>query len=445
MEVYLGRMSKTRLWVYEKLFNGLSFTEYLKSLITPFNIIAGLILLIGLPLILIRYIFGLGSVTNASDVYPWGLFISYGLLCGVPFASTGFIMATAYYIFGIKEYHPLVRLGILTGLLGYFFAVVFLLVDLGQPWRLPYPMFVSLGPASVLFLVAWHVALYLSTQFVEFCPTIFEWVGAERFRRWATRVTIGATIFGIILSTLHQSALGALFLLMPGKVHPLWYSPYLPVFFLISSIFGGLSVMIIVSTLCRRFLREKTDSNFTENLDRLILGLGKAASIVLFAYYSLKLVGIAHGNQWELLITPFGSLFLLEIIVFVFIPSLLFAYGVKWKNVKLVQFTSVLTMIGIVFNRFNVSLIGFNWNLPHREIPTWQEFVIGITILTIGVLTFRWIVSRMPVLREVTPKYSHIIKFKEEIREKEVRPSLIGRVYGTVQYMNDTIKNWRGM
>lgn len=443
MDVYVERISKRRIWVYEKLFNGLSITEYTMSLFTPSNIIAGLILLIGFPFILIRYAQGLASVTNASDVYPWGLFISYGLLCGVPFASTGFLMATAHYLFGLKEYRPLVRLGILTGFLGYFFAVVFLLVDLGRPWRLPYPMFVSLGPASVLFLVAWHVALYLSTQFVEFCPSIFEWLGAERCRRWATKVTIGATIFGVILSTLHQSALGALFLLMPGKVHPLWYSPYLPVFFFISSIFAGLSVMILVSSLCRRFLRDKTNINFTANLDGLLLGLGKAASVVLFAYYSLKLVGVAHGNQWELLVTtPYGSLFLTELIFFVFLPCLLYAYGVKLRNVRIVQFTSVLTMIGVVFNRFNVSLIGFNWNLPHREIPQWKEFVIAITIITIGIFVFRWIVNRMPVLREL-PEYSKYLISGKEIGKK-VKPSYLRRIYGNVQYMNDSIKNWTG-
>jgi len=445
MDRSMEQISKERLWIYEKIFNGLSFTEYMKSLVTPFNMIAVILILPGLSFIVNRYLYGLGAVTNASDVYPWGLFISYGLLSGVPFSSTGFIMATAYYIFGLKTYRPIVRLGILVGLLGYFFAVCFLLVDLGRPWRLPYPMFVSLGTASVLFLVAWHVALYLSTQFVEFCPSIFEWLGAERCRSWAAKLTIGATIFGVILSTLHQSALGALFLLMPGKVHPLWYSSFLPVYFFVSSIFAGLSVIILVSSLCRRFLRDKTDADFNTKFDAMILGLGKAASVVLFSYYSLKLISVAHENQWELLITPYGSLFLLEIVGFVFLPCLLYAYGVKMKNVSIVQITSVLTMLGIVFNRFNVSMIGFNWTLPHREIPHWKEFFIGIAIVTIGVLVFRWIVSRLPVLREL-PKYPRPPKQKEEAFEG-VRPSYLRLpriAYGSIQLMNETIKNWKG-
>ncbi len=115
----------------------------------------------------------------------------------------------------------------MTGLLGYFFAVIYLLVDLGRPWRIYYPMAISFGTASVLFLVAWHVAIYLTVQLLEFSPAILEWLKSRRVRRWATRTTIGMTIAGIILSTLHQSALGAMYLLAPGKVHPLWYSSYI--------------------------------------------------------------------------------------------------------------------------------------------------------------------------------------------------------------------------
>ena len=400
MSVNLGIVSYRPSWIGEKLFRGMSFAAYVRSLLTPFNIIAALVWLPGFILVLMRYAFGLGAVMSGSNEYPWGLFISYGLLCGVPFASTGFIMATAYHLFGMKAYHPLVRLGILTGFLGYFFAVCFLLIDLGRPWRLPYPMFVSFGTASVLFLVAWHVALYLSTQLLEFCPAIFEWLGFERCQQWVTRITVGATIFGVILSTLHQSALGALFLLMPGKVHPLWYTPNLPVFFFVQSIYAGLSVMILVSSLCRRFLKNQTDGQFTSNLDNLLFGLAKAAALVLFSYYSLKLLAVAHENEWYLLVTPYGYLFLTEIILFVFMPCYLYVYGVRYKNVKVVQLTSVLSMVGVVFSRFNISIIGFNWTLPNLEIPGWKEFAIAITILTTAVLVFRWIVSHMPVLRE---------------------------------------------
>jgi len=214
------------------------------------------------------------------------------------------------------------------------------------------------------------------------------------------RITIGATIFGVILSTLHQSALGALFLLAPGKLHPLWYSPLIPVFFFISSIFAGLSVVIAESTLSSRFFKDKADYHYLASLDNLTLGLGKAASVVLFTYFGLEVIGVAHGNHWALLGTPFGYWFLIEILMFVLLPCFLFAFGTQKKKVGLVRFTAFLTITGIIFNRLTVVLIALNWNLPHHEIPYWKEFVIVLTIITIHLLTFRWIVNRMPVLRE---------------------------------------------
>ena len=405
MEEIAIRTGIGQSWVREKIFMSKPFTEYVTSLLTPFNVVAAIILLCGLPLIVLRYAHGLTAILNPSNTYPWGLFICFGLLGIVPLSATGYIMASAVYLFGMKEYRPLLRLALLTGFLGYFFAVVFIFMDIGRSWRLPFPMLVSYGTASVLFLVAWHVALYLTTQFVEFCPAIFEWLGADRFRRWSLRVTIAATVFGVILSTLHQSALGALFLLMPGKVHPLWYSPYIPVFFFMSSIFAGISMIILVSALSRYALRERADADFLSNLDNLTLGLAKAASVVLFAYFAMKWVGVAHGNHWDLLNTSYGLWFLVEMFFFVLLPCFLYASGFRTRNTHLVRLTSVLTIIGIFINRLNVSLIGFNWNLPHREFPKWTEYVVVLTIITIGVLVYRWIVNRMPVLRK-HPAYS---------------------------------------
>ena len=213
-------------WLSERFFDGRSLRSYLKDQVSTINVLTGSIILVGLPFLAMRYIDGLDTLTHASNNQPWSVFLGWGLFSGVPLASTGFILASVVYLFGMKHYYPLLRPAVLTGFIGYFFAVVFLLVDLGIPWRLPYPLIVSFGTGSVMFLVAWHVALYLSTQFVEFCPAVFEWLGADRFRAWALKLTIGATIFGVILSTLHQSALGALYLLAPTKLHPLWYSLY---------------------------------------------------------------------------------------------------------------------------------------------------------------------------------------------------------------------------
>jgi len=393
-----------REWVKEKIFLGMSPREYARSLVTPFNIVAALIILAGLPLIGLRFARGLGAVTNASNVQPWGLFLAWGLFSGVPLSASGFVLGMVVYLFGLKRYHPVVNNAILIGFVGYFFAVVFLLIDLGRPWRIYYPIMISFGPASVLFLVGWHVFLYLSCQFLEFCPTIFGWAGTERLRRRAQAMTIGLTIFGVILSTLHQSALGAMFLLMPGKVHPLWYSPYLPVFFLTSAIAAGICMVIVVSALVHRLFKGRRDPHWTEKLNELTLGMGKAVAFVLFTYFGLKIIGIAHGNHWDLLGTSWGYWFLTELLAFVLLPCLLFVIAVQKKNVALVRFGALLTIIGVIINRLNVSLITFDWNLPHRELFNWKEFMIVVTIVTIEILVYRWIIKRMPVTPE-HPEY----------------------------------------
>lgn len=386
-------------WLVDKFFLGRSFGEYLKELLTPFNCAAAVIITVGLYFIFLRFTQGLAAVTSASDVQPWGLFLAWGLFAGVPLSATGFVLTTGVHIFGMKAYRPVVRNAILLGFLGYFFAVVFLLIDLGRPWRIYYPMAISFGPASVMFLVAWHVALYLSCQALEFSPSAFEWLRIKNLHRWALNITLGLTIGGVVLSTLHQSALGAMFLLMPGKLHPLWYTPYIPWLFFVSSIAAGLCMVIVVGFLNKHLCVKQADADYLGSLDRITLGLGKSSAIALFAYFGLKLVALAHGDNWRLLATSWGFWYLVELIGFVLLPCLLFLVAVRSQHLKLVYSTALWTLLGVILNRFNVSLIMFNWNLPGRELVNWKECVIILAIVMIEILTYRWIITRMPVLR----------------------------------------------
>ena len=373
-----------------------------KSYFTPFNIIAGLIVIMGLVLTVIRFTGGLAATTNLSDYNPWGLWIGFDLLVGVALASGGYVTSAAVYLFGMKKYHSALRPAILTGFLGYALVVLALHYDVGRPLRLPYPFLVQQGTTSLLFEVGACVALYLTVLFVEFTPVPLEWLGFKRARNLVVKLTLLLTIFGVVLSTLHQSSLGALFLIAPSKLHPLWNSPYLPVYFFVSSIIAGLSMVIFESTLSSRFFKHKMDETHLAEKDTIALGFGKAASFVLAGYFIVKVIGISAGNNWHFLETGYGAWFLVELLGFVALPCFLYAVGVRDKNVTLIKWTAAWTVLGVVINRFNVSMIAFNWHLPasERYFPHWMEIGISVFIVTVGLIVFKFIVSRMPILYE---------------------------------------------
>jgi len=396
----LTRSTDVRPWLSQKLFMGLPPGAYVRSLVTPGNILAALILAVGVPILIYRFVYGLGAVTNLSQTTPWGLWIGFDMLAGIALAAGGYTIASAVYIFGLKEYRPIVRPAVLTGFLGYLFAVIALLADLGQPWRIPYPIVYSAGPTSVMFEVGWCVFLYTTVLFIEFTPALFEWLGLRTLRRYAVQLTLSATVFGVVLSTLHQSSLGALFLMTPTKLHPLWYSSFIPLYFFISSIAAGLSMVILETALAHRLFRDQLDPSRHVDIDALILGLAKAASVVLFTYIFVQLQGLADGGDWALLLTAYGGWYVFEVGGLAAVPCFLFAHAARTASAPLARIAAALTVLGIILNRLNVSVVAMNWNASERYVPSWMEIVVSVTIVTMGLLTYRWIVSRMPVLRE---------------------------------------------
>jgi len=299
----------------EKVLLGLPFKEYLRKLWrNPVNWALGIILVVGIPLLCRRYLFGLDAITHGSQDYPWGVLLGFGLFGMVPLSASGFLLSTTVEIFQRDDFRPIERLALLNGLLGYFFAVIFLLVDLGMPWRLAYPMVISFGPAAVLFLVAWHVAIYLSVQIAEILPAVSEWANWPSIKRFIHKIALGLTIAGIILSTLHQGALGALFCYAPAKIHPLWISPEFQwLHFFVSSIFAGLCMVIVVSSLVKRTMAWRCDVNFLANLDHITVGLAKGAATAMITYLVIKVVAIAHDEEWLLLISGWGLYYIVEL------------------------------------------------------------------------------------------------------------------------------------
>jgi len=368
--------------------------------LTPFNVVAGIIVVIGVVITGIRFTQGLAATTNLSDYNPWGIWIGFDLLVGVALAAGGYVTSAACYLFGLKRFHSAVRPAILTGFLGYALVVFALHYDVGRPWRLPYPFIVQSGTTSLLFEVAACVALYLTVLFIEFTPAALEWLGLKRARSIVNKLTLVLTIFGVVLSTLHQSSLGALFLIAPSKLHPLWYSPYLALYFFVSSIVAGLSMVIFESTLAHRYFHDKMDAEHREEADGVALGFGKAAAFVLAGYFVMKVIGLAQTNAWGYLSTGYGLWFLVELLGFVLLPCYTYAIGVREKNLTIIRWTAAWTVLGIVVNRLNVGLIAFNWHLPSSEryFPHWMEIGISVFVITLGVLAYRFIVTHMPIL-----------------------------------------------
>jgi len=388
------------------------------KIFTVFNVISLPIIVLGGVLIVFRLVKGLGAVTNLSQEFPWGIWIGFDVMVGVAFAGGAYILTFVVYILRSEKYHPVVRATVLNGFLAYVFYAGAILLDLGRWWNIINPIIGNkFGVNSVLFLVSWHFMLYMISLFIEFSPTVAEWLGFRRLRKILASLTLAAVVFGIALSTLHQSGLGALFMMAKDKIHPLWYTEFIPVFFFVSSIFAGLSMVIFEGTISHKVFAAQIDDDHRQSFNHILIGLGKGCAGALFVYFFMKILLLIHGKQWSLLATPMGTWYLVELIGFVLLPCILFLHGVRYQNLTVIRMAAILSMLGIIINRLNYSVIAYKWYVPlsQRYIPSWMEIVITLAILFTEVWVFRWIANRMPVLRE-SPEWA--------VEEKTVKKSV---------------------
>ena len=369
--------------------------------LTPFNIISIPVIFAGLVLIVIRFSQGLGAVSNINQEIPWGLWKGFNVVTGVAFAGGAYVLTFMVYILKVEKYHSIIRVTVLNGFLAYLFYAGALVLDLGKPWNIFNPIIGnSFGASSVLFLVAWHFLLYIIAQFIEFSPTVAEWLGTRRIHKILSGLTLGAVIFGITLSTLHQSGLGALFLMAKEKIHPLWYSEFIPLLFLVSSVFAGLSMVIFEGSVSRRVFFNQISEKNRKAGKGIVRSLSRICAFSMFAYLFLQLLVFIHGQHWNLLNTPMGYWFLLEMLGFVLVPMILFFYSYRTSNITLIRVAALLTIAGIILNRLNVSIIAFRWDAATHYVPSWMEIVVSMMIIFVQIWIFRWVINRMPVLRD---------------------------------------------
>jgi Ni/Fe-hydrogenase subunit HybB-like protein len=367
--------------------------------VTPFNVITVAIMAATGAILVVRFLRGLGAVTHLSQATPWGLWIGFDVITGVAFAGGAYVVAFLVHILHVEKYHPILRVTVLNGFLAYAFYTGALLLDLGRPWHVVNPIIGnSFGVSSVMFLVAWHFMLYLMVLFLEFSPAVAEWLGWERMRRLLAAITLGAVILGITLSVLHQAGLGALYLLARDKIHPLWYSEYLPLLFLVSSIFAGLAMVIMEGTITHRVFHHRVGAVLRITNDDIVFGLSRISAAVIFAYLFMQVMIFVHARRGAYLATGWGAWYLVELVPFTALPGFLYVWACQRRSLAAARLAAILTIVGIVVNRLNVTIITWNWNAAVHYVPSWMEVVVTAGVISAELWVFRWIVQRMHVL-----------------------------------------------
>jgi Ni/Fe-hydrogenase subunit HybB-like protein len=342
----------------------------------------------------VRFFQGLGPSTHLSDKFPWGLWIGFDILCGVGLAAGGFTMAATVHLFRIEKMKTVVRPAILTAFLGYVLVVFALMFDLGQPWRIWHPL-IMWNPHSVMFEVGWCVTLYTTVLALEFSPIVFERLRWHRALSLVRRIMLPLVVFGVVLSTLHQSSLGSLYLIVPEKLYPLWYSPYLPLLFYLSALSVGCAMVIFESFMSRRA--------FGHRLELPVLAdLGRTALVLLTVYALFRFLDMRdrHALAYVSWATVEGRMFLLEVALGTLLPILVLAVP-KWRETEKGLFLgSLLIVLGFVLNRLNVSLTGMERGLGARYFPSWMEIAVTMAVVAVGFALFRLAVKHLPIFHE---------------------------------------------
>jgi Ni/Fe-hydrogenase subunit HybB-like protein len=403
------------------------------------TLLLGLVAFTGGALALYRFLAGIGAVSNLNQGYPWGFWIGFDVLAGIALAAGGFVVAGAMHMFGGEKYHPLVRPTILTAFLGYLLFIGALLVDLGRPWTI-WHMMIYWHHESPMFEVGWCVMMYTTILFLEFLPVVFErfrldhwyavwmnvapWIAIGLLTLFAFAMThsmawvfaIGGVLVafevlarlgviyrdprmptlllmaGIIFSTLHQSSLGSLFLIVPHKLNAIWYSPILPLFFFVSAVAAGVAMVIVESTASAWYFGREVEVHLLEDV-------GHVLTWAIFGTLALRAADLVlRGIGTELLVlSPQSVAFWIEALVGLLIPLAIlltpeFAASSRWLLVS-----SLMVIAGLLINRMNVAIVGITSTYGATYYPHWMEWAITAGIVAAGVLAYLFICSNFPV------------------------------------------------
>ena len=353
-----------------------------------------------------RFLFGLQAVTNLDQEHPWGLWIAIDVATGVALAAGGFTTAALAHIFYRRQYEIITRPALLTALLGYTFVALGLLADLGRYYNIWHPMLPSMWQGdSVLFEVGMCVMAYLTVLYIEFAPAVCErFVGDPRFPTlsrfcaallgWLRPTMFLFILAGVVLSCLHQSSLGTLMVIAPSKVHPLWYTPVLPLLFLLSAIAVGFPMVIV----------ESLSASWAGRLEPeigVLSGLARLTPVLLGVYLAVKIGDLVIRESYVHLtdVSAASVFFAIEIVGGVLVPMVLMS-SARVRRSRVGLFVSaLLVVVGVALNRVNVFLVAYQPPYATRNyFPSWGEFAVTLALIAGLILVYRVLVTLLPVI-----------------------------------------------
>jgi len=370
--------------------------------ITFWRVVLGAFLVAGFCATVLRFARGLGAATHLSNAFPWGLWVGFDVLCGVMLAAGGFTLTATVYIFHLDKFRPIIRPTVLTAFMGYVLVIVALFYDLGRGWFIWHAI-IMWNPRSVMFEVAWCVMLYTTVLTLEFAPILFERLRLEKLLRIQHAIVIPLVILGVLLSTLHQSSLGSLYLIMPNKLHPLWYTAWLPVLFFLSAICVGLAMTIFESSLSSRHFGKQLELSLLRSLGRVLL-------VTLLFYAVLRFLDLYHRGALKLLAMRSyeTNMFLLEVALALVLPIALLMIPRVRESAGGLYLCAVLVILGFITNRLNVTITGMEASAGVHYFPKWSEIAVTGSIVGIGFAVFGLAVKYLPIFpasgeRSATP------------------------------------------
>jgi Ni/Fe-hydrogenase subunit HybB-like protein len=344
----------------------------------------------GIAALYVRVMYGLGGATNQTDAFPWGLWKGFNVLAGIALGAGGFTLAATVHIFNVEKYKPVLRPAILTAFLGYLVMIVGLTIDIGQPLRIWHPIFMW-NPHSVLFEVCWCVMLYLTVLILELAPAVCERLGWHSSLRVLRTISVPVVLFGVVLSTLHQSSLGSIFLIVPYKLYPLWYTPLLPVFFFISAVCSGFAMVMFASWHSAKAFHRRLPLPLLESM-------GSVLAVLLSFYLAMRFWDLNVRGVLHLLLVNRSEtwLFFLEIGLML-VPAVLLFHRAIRNNTTALYVCSVMVVLGMVANRLNVSLTGIEAASGTHYLPKWSEWMITLSLIAGAFALFRLAAKHLPI------------------------------------------------